>query len=1496
MPWWTYEEGRIPGGGDFLINVANGNLILQDDDVDVPERGIDLAFRRTYNHQTGWQSPWGYGGGWTDNLNARMYYDSTNNVMSVFDGTGARFDYCADGQGGWASCTAGMHARLYFDGSCGYDWVKKSGTVYDFISPSATCGYGTGYLGRLYRIYGRNSTNYLAFTYSWTNGDASSDANLAQVLVTHSDGQSLTLTYADFNGHRLLQAVSRPDGQSVTYNYDGNGNLSDVCEIGNGAATANLGPCAAGHRRVEYDGGAQVFGADWVSSNGTAGATVSFGDDDPTASVSYTGVVNPIPDDGTGQAIQSGVGTGAVAYRADTFAYTSTQTTFTDSDGHANIFTHDGVGRVTQRQDWNGSQWLVSTAGWDAGNNLTSATDDRGNETDYAYDANGNTIAVALPQVSTSAGTLRPTSLYSYDANNNVIAYCDPEYASTHGLDWVSPPAQSDNLCPSAAGATRFTFDTTDTNEPYGKLTDIYAPLGYGFHLSYDTGGASGDAGLPTLVQGDNYPQEDGTSRTPAQTFVYDARGNLTSYNKGNGAWTIAYDDLNRALSKTDPDGVASWTCYVPDDSMQYQESAYQHSLDGSPSSCQTTAPTYADSYSYDPDGNELTQTRHFGQTATSGAAATITKWYDGDDRLVEVEEPSDPRTGYDAVTYPWLTRYLYDLAQNQTVTIPGEATFSAHGNLYETQEYLPGNAADVDGTYTAPLWTPLRGTAYDALDRPTAQYEVSFGTQPKTSDAYGEDGNYGLLSSTTTGTGQRAAFSYDADGEQTSETFSNDPAETPSRTYTYDPDGSVNSVQSSLGTASYNYDADGRLIGETEPNVTSGYDPATLTYTYYGDGTRATLSVASSEVNQSNLFTYSYRPDGARQQQTATWQGHTYTFAWTYTNAGRELTQSDPSTGVTVPETGADPVTYAPKTYTYDAYGRVATLELPEHFTYTAETYDDEGQLAGYSANNSYGTHVLDRSYPLNNRGELLGDLITWVSPTIEPIWYGDIGLVHADFDGTLLGVAGSVDLRSGKSLASSGYDAAGRLSTYSGTGPDVQWSQKVGTVTRSYEDTVSYADTYTFDADSHISADQQTETCQGEETAPNPEPVLCLPAKVDVENSSDALLWGPDGHLRIDTFNASGSIGTPPPAVTTAIHYDGSSPLYTSLAGQLNLYIGDIAAVDEFGALATWDRDQSGVVAAHHSATAFSPWNIARPYIAEQYNLFEQGWSDTETVNFYGPGSCGQPGSGWPVGNPPDPCDPWEGTLSVNRTDGFGFNLLSYGGKPKSPRPLSTLTFQGARTYDDALTQWASPDAYAGDVNDPMSQQPFAWNNNNPAAYADPSGFCPEKPTAEQLDSDPTCTIVRVPSVPDPATTAKELDKFSPDNPVLVLSTASSFMADFGAVFDAVKYGPGLGRVFWSGYEAHALDAATVFAYKTGGRTLEMTAAGRALGLLPPKVQRSVLGDYMWKSLSAGFARGARGEVHAFIYRNGKVWTEVEEPILRANPSVTKLLLHEP
>jgi len=36
--YWSYEEGAIPGSGKYMVNVANGNILVEGDDIDIPER------------------------------------------------------------------------------------------------------------------------------------------------------------------------------------------------------------------------------------------------------------------------------------------------------------------------------------------------------------------------------------------------------------------------------------------------------------------------------------------------------------------------------------------------------------------------------------------------------------------------------------------------------------------------------------------------------------------------------------------------------------------------------------------------------------------------------------------------------------------------------------------------------------------------------------------------------------------------------------------------------------------------------------------------------------------------------------------------------------------------------------------------------------------------------------------------------------------------------------------------------------------------------------------------------------------------------------------------------------------------------------------------------------------------------------------------------------------------------------------------------------------
>ncbi|HUY39981.1 MAG TPA: DUF6531 domain-containing protein [Candidatus Dormibacteraeota bacterium] len=1338
--YWTYEEEPLPGIGKAMVNVGNGNTLVQVNDLDIPERGIDLAFRRSYNSQSGHDAnnsdgstPSVFGNGWTNTFDAHLAYDSADNIIQVYDIDGARYDYTSNGQGSWTP-PSGQYAQLTSDGSCGYYWTKKTGTAYYFEAPNqpSTCGtqIPAGLAGRILAIQGRNINNALTFTYSWVNGDASNPENLTQIVVQHSDGQSLTLTFGLLNGTGPdeLQSISRPDGATVSYEYDSGGDLLEVDRPGNAtisAPTCSSTNTACTPETYTYGSGYLLATANspryTVSQRNNGGVaqegdTVNLAFDASRRATSMTdyGVVNFIPQDGVSPTLPdpsqrplqpSPVPTGLQTWYTESFSgYGSGVTTVSDSDGHSRMWTADSLWRVTETQEWTGSQWLVSYQTWDGNDNLLTFTDERGNVTTFAYDGNGNAIMEAQPSVTTSMGTFQPTAWYQYDQYSNLLYYCDPNWVHQHNGDY---PGGSDPCTGSPSGVVHYVWATGSAPEIYGELSDTYTPLGYHHHLAYDSNG------MPLSVVGDTITQADSTQRTPTQSFTYDAYGNLQTYNPGNGTWHLTYDTLNRVLTREDPDGVYSYICYYADGSTHYSETSYQRARDGGSSTCHATPPgIYATAFSYDADGDRLTQTAVHGGTWVSNSAPTLPtaqgityKFYDADDRLVEVEQPYDATS--DTYTNPWITRYFYDLSQNGHVSFNyGGTNYSAHGNLFKTVELLPSGT-----TYSAtrgylpatpePSPTPVantayqdtKGTAFDALDRPTAKYSfVAPQSTPGPDTVNTETLTYdsapttlGLLAQDCNALSQCQTFSYDARGSESSLTFSDS---TPSRTMAYDPDGRLTSATSStFGTQSYTYDADGRLSTSQDPGGGGVTSPALLTHHYYADGKEEGLDVSSSALSQSGLFAYSYRTDGRIQTQAvndASVPGivnpGTTTVSYTYTAAGR-LTQRA--------ESGAA-ANSTPTRFTYDTNGNEITNTTPGAALSSME-YSAENEMLGFTGP----TAPLGGSatYSYNARGELT----RW--PTQQfginspfPVWYADGAQVHQDYYGYVtwddrMAVATQTESAATGSFGKA-FDAAGRLTS---------WQSSTGTGCGSSAGR-------SYDAENHTittSADYPDFQCNS-------------------QLLSNTVAWGPNGHPIMVGISST---------QRDTLHWDGDVLLFTTnSSGQLDdIKIGaqgDILPRDpKYKGLTFYDRDPSGGAMGCHNATGATYIGPSETYSRTTTGkigsvTYAVSPCSTNTRFAHVTGTPSMPTSVMWWSSPTSslgfaPGIGAGGVLGMPRTDGYADG---------------TDSIQGTRTYDPNVGTWTTPDVYAGNVSDPASQKSYMWNGNNPVQFSDPSGYCPE------------------------------------------------------------------------------------------------------------------------------------------------------------------------
>jgi RHS repeat-associated protein len=270
--------------------------------------------------------------------------------------------------------------------------------------------------------------------------------------------------------------------------------------------------------------------------------------------------------------------------------------------------------------------------------------------------------------------------------------------------------------------------------------------------------------------------------------------------------------------------------------------------------------------------------------------------------------------------------------------------------------------------------------------------------------------------------------------------------------------------------------------------------------------------------------------------------------------------------------------------------------------------------------------------------------------------------------------------------------YDAAGRetadtLSCGVGTTPM--------TATRSY------------DTDNHIVA----------QTLPAMfNPVLSA-GTCPSQNNQELLnyTWGADG--RLANLSTTGYYpGQTPSQVTNtqSAHWDGDDLLYVSYEGtMMMLYVEKLGVIGQSSnATNTWgfmvyDRDQTGTAVNEHFSVSTTSAGFS-PLTVDNIHPFRTSCSAKTSICSVS-GLPASPSVGGPAG--PDPYQtPQTLLLDATREDGY-FD--------------GTLSLQGARAYDPNMNQWTTPDAYAGDVHDPMSQHPYMWNNNNPVQYSDPSGY---------------------------------------------------------------------------------------------------------------------------------------------------------------------------
>ena len=1326
--WWTYESESIGGVGDAKVNVANGNLLVDAIDMKIPNKGTDFNFDRVYNSLSlhdyagsDGSTPSNYGNGWTNSFDAHLAYYGQLGILSVFDVDGSRYDYTSNGSGCWTPPT-GQHSTLCSDGANGYFWTKLNGKYYYFYSPVQTSA-NAGFAGRIYEICGRNHNNYLAFHGSgnacftsappssagyYFDSGATSHTNLNKIVAGAEDGRTSTLLFGSGpGGQRLLASLAWPDGTTVSYSYDTLADLTEVDEPSNntgGTLPKQQYAWIATHL-LQY-----VYSPRWLStSNDGPYYKFTYNTSGTVKQIDNFGDVNPQIGDYTLTYLQPSLTHDfgkTTPYRSLFFSYSGPpngSTSLTDTDGHSTTYLWDQFGRVTQTSWQTGDpqadpQTLTTSVGWDANNNQVSSTDFRGNETDLAYDGEGNIWAIGFPSTVTSQGTLRPTILFAHDQFNNVTAHCDANWtAANPSALWTSGPPASNVCTPTAAGATAYTWSAT-SDEPFEELTQIIVAnqtsLQYKTTFQYPSIGV--DYGLPITITGDSFNEYDQTNNltqqvTPQETYAYDSSGNVLCYSNGTGTWAEQYNLAGQPTAIDDPDDALRSGCAtIPVGSTFVTTNSYfpngQLKLTATPIQVALNMGTL---YSYDLDGNVSTVDHHY-----DNARGTTINTYDGADRLVEVALPLDQRKLGDGYpiddTTQILERYIYDISSNHQVTFGASAPFYAHGQMYKVQENVLAGA---------PWFADLKGNAFDLLGRPVSKFyynpdEVYY---PPTVPANQQDNyyydkdstSYGLLSYSIDDLAEKTTYKYDTREQISSICFPVCPGGTfPGRQYIYDANGEITTINSdTLGSQQFSYDSLGRMTQSIEPpGMTS---PATLNYSYYPNGWKKRLGVVSTALTKPDLFSYSYAVDGLRTRLNVHYTTTIDPFTWSYTAGGRVKNDSDPSL-----PSGAH-------VYSYSSYGQLATKSFPGigNATYT---FDVEHEPK--SAGNATGA----RSYSYSTRGQLLfGQNLGLAHPNHDDWCYSTYYQGPPPSYTLQCGPDNSLTAQLGSNSANT-FDARGRIVSgvrgfYNGGKGGTHFN---GNFTRSFD----FEDHLVSQVDTNFGILTYEAYCQH---------------YVGPFNETRTYTWGPNGHpSRIQSPAAT------PPFNDRTLHWDDDTLLFTTNAnGQMDdlkvEFLGDYTPLDgSWTGLTLWDRDGSGSLVGWHNASG-----ATTSYFPPSGGSTDVGFKPgcTNVSNFTFPHSFGLQ----------------NGYLFSPRVDGFSDGILAT---------------QGSRAIDmdNTIGSWISQERAPGDSGDPTSLKPYIWNGNNGLSFMDPTGFKKKKNNPDEAAPDVTLlgvvtTIAERPVKPD-------------------------------------------------------------------------------------------------------------------------------------------------
>ncbi len=776
------------------INVATGNKYEEALDVAVSTPGIPLEFRRSYNSQSSYDGPLGYG--WTHTYNIRLE-DITP------EGEPARRIVIWDGDGRGLYFTdirkeADAPDEIRFAGESGVkDRLKQIESTGEYLlsRQEENLFYRFSPEGKLTEVLDLNGNR---LTLSYETG------RLSQVLTNF--GKTLTFHY---NSEGRIDWIKDPKGQTVSYSYDG-GDLSWVSYPDG----SSLGYSYSDHNLTDkYDTESNLIGH-WDY------------DDKHKATAYYSHIKEGIEQERIDL---------AYGFLKTEVVHTSGLTTYTIQikDGIYLVKEIEGCtscGSVNKRFDYSERLDLVGVTSmdgqeaittqfvydnpkipWEQKGRVEKKTEASGSGVErttlytYTYDPE-NPLLIREKEEKTGS-VVSPgeekTTRWTYDASGNLISKEETGYVMTDGvptlttytteylytdlgqLQWIDGPRTD------VSDRTIFESypNTPEAGDNRGQIRAIVNALGQRTEFSeYDANGNVGriidpNGGVTVYTYDERNRTKTITNPEEGVTeYFYDGRGNIAAVvlPEGNRI-TYAYDPASRLTGITDSLGNTILYEYGPEGNRIREETS---DPDG-------VLQKYL-GFAYDPY-NRLKRIIH--------PDGTFTEYdHDGEGNRISVKDPNGN-----------LTTYGYDALNRLTQVTQPRALVTTYG--YDTGDNLT-SVTDANGNRT--------DYRYDDFGRLIKTTSPDTGT---TTYSYDEAGN---LTQKTDARGTRVTYGYDALNRLVSVRFP-DPSQ--DITYAYDSlsvsfgKGRLTGMADPSGSYTYHYDSQGNFMREEK-------EIAGLTYT----------------------------------------------------------------------------------------------------------------------------------------------------------------------------------------------------------------------------------------------------------------------------------------------------------------------------------------------------------------------------------------------------------------------------------------------------------------------------------------------------------------------------------------------------------------------------------------------------------------------------------------------------------------------------------------